>query len=90
MAGEKPSQEFHITPRGWMSGTCREHGEVRGKLVDRPDDAIETWLEEMVIPYFHCADVYSWRLIWYDPSIAEEARRKLRQEFPPPSDDFPG
>jgi hypothetical protein len=90
VAGGKPSQEFHLTPGGWISGTCREYGEVQGNLVERPEDAIETWLEEMVLSYPHCADVYCWRLIWCDPSLTETERKKPRERFPKPSDNFPG
>lgn len=89
MNEDKPSQEFHVTPRGWISGTCREFGVVCGQPVDRPADAVETWLEEMVIPYPQCADVYSWRMIWYDPTLTETERMQIRKQFPKPSDDFP-
>lgn len=90
MAKEKPSQEFHLTPQGWISGTCREFGEVWGDHVDRPEGTIETWLEEMVLHYLHCADVYSWRLTWSDPSMTETERKKVRERFPRPSEEFPG
>lgn len=90
MAGDKPSQEFHLTPRGWISGTCREFGAVQGKPVDRPDDTLETWLEEMELTYQHCADVYSWRLIWSDHSMSGTERKKVRDWFPKPSEEFPG
>jgi hypothetical protein len=90
VAGEKPSQEFHLTPRGWISGTCREFGVIQGNPVDRPEDAIETWLEEMVLSYLQCADVYSWNLIWSHPFMPEMERKKVRERFPKPSDEFPG
>ena len=90
MPGDNPSQEFHLTPRGWISGTRMEFGTVQGNTVDRPPDAIETWLEEMVLSYLHCADVYSWRLIWYDPSMTEAERKKVRGQFLKPSEEFPG
>ena len=90
MAGDKPSQEFHLTSRGWISGTRKEFGTVQGETVDRPPETIETWLEEMVLSYLHCADVYSWRLIWSDPSITETERKKVRSQFPKPSEEFPG
>lgn len=88
--GMRPSQEFHLTPRGWVSGTARDQGAVLGTSVDRPGDAIETWVEEMVIAYPHCADVYGWTLIWFDPSVSAAERREIRQRFPKPSEDFPG
>jgi len=89
MAGDKPSQEFHLTPRGWVSGTRREFGAVQGEVVYRPTEAIETWLEEMVLSYIHCADVYSWRLIWSDLTMTEAERRRIRLQFPKPSEEFP-
>jgi hypothetical protein len=89
MTGDKPSQEFHLTPRGWISGTRREFGDIQGEAVGRPPEAIETWLEEMVLSYLHCADVYSWRLIWYNPLMTETERKKMRSQFPKPSEEFP-
>ncbi|OPX96234.1 MAG: hypothetical protein A4E58_01803 [Syntrophorhabdus sp. PtaB.Bin006] len=85
----KPSQEFHLTPRGWISGTSRVDGSVAGRLVERPPDAIETWLEEMVISYPQCTDVYSWTLIWFDHAVGDAERKKVRNQFPPPSEVFP-
>ena len=90
MAGNKPSQEFHLTPEGWISGTRREFGVVQGEIVNRSPEAIETWLEEMALSYLHCADVYSWRLIWSNPSMTERERKKMRSQFPKPSEEFPG
>jgi hypothetical protein len=89
MTTNRPSQEFHLTPRGWISGTCRTDGAVAGRSVERPPDAMETWLEEMVISYPHCADVYSWTLIWFDPSKGDAERKKVRNRFSPPSETFP-
>ena len=89
MTGEKPSQEFHLTSRGWITGTLREYGDVQGKPVDRPEDAIETWLEEMVLSYPQCADVYSWRMIWSNPSLTMAERGKVRRQFEKPSENFP-
>jgi len=89
VVSDKPSQEFHLTPMGWVSGTSREFGTVRGDPVERPPDTIETWLEELVIPYLYCADVYSWTMIWQDASLSEPERKKVRNQFPKPSDGFP-
>ena len=90
MTGRKPCQEFHLTPRGWISGTRMESGVIQGEIIDRPPETIETWLEEMVLSYLHCADVYSWRLIWFDPTMTEGDRKKIRSRFEKPSDEFPG
>lgn len=46
-------------------------------------------VKEMVIPYPQCADVYAWRVIWFDESISLTERKDLRRLFPKPSDDFP-
>lgn len=89
MAGDKPSQEFHLTREGWVSGTRREFGAIQGEAAGHPPEAIETWLEEMVLSYLHCADVYSWRLIWFNPSMTETERKKVRSQFPKPSEEFP-
>jgi hypothetical protein len=86
----KPSQEFHLTPGGWISGTSWDSGSIQGKSVDRPADAIETWIEKMVQSQHFCSDIYSWTLIWFDPSMNDSERRKIRKQFPKPVETFPG
>jgi hypothetical protein len=89
MAPDKPSQEFHLTPKGWISGTSRNFQDVQGTPVERPADAVETWLEEMVQSHFFCSDIFSWTLLWFDASLSDSERRKLRKQFPKPSEEFP-
>ena len=89
MSPDKPSQEFHLTPEGWVSGTSWNSETIEGKTVDRPADAIETWLEEMVQSHLFCSDIYSWTLIWFDPSITDSERRKVRKQFLKPTEEFP-
>jgi hypothetical protein len=89
MTIDKPSQEFHLTREGWVSGTSKVGDTVLGQVIQRPAETVETWVEEMVIPYPQCADVYAWRRIWFDESISLAERKKLRGQFPKPSEDFP-
>jgi hypothetical protein len=89
MLSDKPSQEFHLTPEGWVPGTSWNSEAVQGEPVERPADAIETWLEEMVQSYLFCSDIYSWTLIWFNPSMTDSERRKMRKQFPKPTDEFP-
>lgn len=89
MTTDNPSQEFHLTRTGWVSGTSRAGDTILGPIIERPADTVETWIEEMVIPYPQCADVYAWRLIWFDESVSPAERWELRRQLPNPSDDFP-
>jgi hypothetical protein len=89
MTSDKPSQEFHLTPGGWISGTSWSFKVIQGEPVDRPPDAIETWLEEMVQAHFFCSDIYSWTLIWFDSSMSDSERRKVRKQFSKPAEAFP-
>jgi hypothetical protein len=90
MTIDKPSQEFYLTRTGWVSGTSRMGDTVVGKDVERPIATVETWVEEMVIAYPQCADVYAWSLIWFDRAVSLAERKTLRGRFPKPSDGFPG
>jgi hypothetical protein len=89
MSSYKPSQEFHLTPEGWVPGTSTDFETIQGEPVDRPADAIETWLEEMVQSHLFCSDIYSWTLIWFDSSMADSERRGVRKQFPKPTEEFP-
>jgi hypothetical protein len=77
------------TATGWVSGTSKVGDTILGQAIERPAETVETWVEEMVIPYPQCADVYAWRLIWFDESVSLAERKKLRKRFPKPSEDFP-
>jgi hypothetical protein len=87
---EKPSQEFHLTRNGWVSGTSRIGDTVSGEAIERPPGTVETWIEEMVIAYLRCADIWAWRLIWFDELVSLTERKAVRDHFPKPSDGFPG
>ncbi len=89
MTPDKPSQEFHLTPKGWISGTSWNFKTIQGEPIDRPVNSIETWLEEMVQPNLFCSDIYSWTLIWFDRSMTDSERRKVRKKFPKPAETFP-
>jgi hypothetical protein len=90
MAEDKTSWEYHLTPKGWVNGTYRFFDKVQTKEVKRPKDTVETWI---VVSEQSCrfAKEYStWSLIWFDSSLSEEERRRVRKQFPKPSKDFPG
>src|SRR5207253_233607 len=42
MADDDWDQEYHLTPRGWMTGSAKHYGRV-GHEAPRPPDAVETW-----------------------------------------------
>ena len=74
---DKWAEEYHLTPGGWVTGT-NTFG--RGE-VPRPANAVETWKEEGYQKSGRSREEVSHRLIWFDPSIPEEKRERLRAQF---------
>ena len=46
MAYYRYSIEYHLTPRGWITGT-RTHFDKTERAVQPPEDRVETWLIEV-------------------------------------------
>jgi hypothetical protein len=46
MAFDQWTQEHHLTPKGWVKGTRTYFGDLEGKVVPRPLDTVETWIQE--------------------------------------------
>jgi len=90
MSVDRTSQEYHLTPEGWIIGSYSYYGKVQGETVVRPKDAVETWSLESEQSSVYSDDVYWWKLVWYDSSISEEDRKRLRIKFPELSHNFPG
>ena len=73
MAYDNLDQEYHLTPRGWITGSSKYVGKVDSEVL-RLDDAVETWNQ-------HCDQASGWsreyktvELIWHDPAKSEAER----------------
>lgn len=89
MASDDLETEYHLTPRGWIEGTERFFGKVQREEVERPADAIETWVHKIYQRSEWSREERSWHCIWYNPSFEENERKERRSEFPKPTEDFP-
>jgi hypothetical protein len=83
MAFDEWTQEYHLTPGGWVKGTDTYFRNVSSE-VPRPEDAVETWKAEGYQKSGWRREDASHRCIWHDSSMSEAERERLRSQFPPP------
>src|SRR2546428_8923843 len=76
-------QEYHLTPRGWKTGSSKHSGRVDHEA-PRPWDAVETWEQHASQASGWSREIRMQRLIWQDPAIREEDRKALRSKFQSP------
>ena len=85
MAVDHWTQEYHLTPSGWVKGTYKFFG--KGDEVPRPTDAVETWEEDCRQSSRWSKEDYSETMLWHDPAVPEADRKALRQQFKSPFTD---
>ena len=83
MAYYRYSIEYHLTPRGWVTGT-RTHFDKTERAVQPPEDRVETWLIEVEQSPGYSAEEVDWKCVWTD-SQKESQKRLLLAKFTPPS-----
>jgi hypothetical protein len=81
MSQDRTTQEYHLTPKGWVSGTFAVYGNVQ-KEVAPPADRIETWIEEVDDSSGWAPQAIDWKLTWFNPNA--QTRAHLTKQFPKP------
>src|SRR5438132_373586 len=78
-------QEYHLTPRGWKTGSSKHYGRVDHEA-PRPPDAVETWEQHASQTSGWSREIRMQRLIWHDPAIREERSEEHTSELQSHSD----
>lgn len=83
MSYDKTTQEYHLTPKGWVTGTYSVYNDVQNH-VEPPHDRVETWECHMEQSYPTSKETYEWRRIWVTTDVAENVLSDLHLKFPRP------
>ncbi len=83
MAFYRYSIEYHLTPRGWITGTKTHFDKIESAIMP-PEDRLETWLIEVDQSPGYSTEETQWKCIWTD-SQNESEKKRLLAKFPPPS-----
>src|ERR1700690_3365779 len=77
---DRYSIEMHLTPGGWVEGTA-SYGD---RPIERPADAVETWLKKVEQSSGFDTEVIDWSLPWKSEAVKAEELSALQTKFPHP------
>ena len=83
MAFDDVRTEYHLTPDGWVKGTCRYFGSSKNE-VERPHNTVETWENRLYQRSGWSPEEISAEMIWHNASVPEAEREALRARFTRP------
>lgn len=83
MSYDKTTQEYHLTPDGWVDGTFSVYG-VPDKVLKPPVNRVETWECNMEQSYPTAREIYEWERTWVSPNVTEKKLSELHRKFPRP------
>jgi len=86
MSIDSTSTEYHLTPNGWITGTFSFYGNPQGKIIDRPHDTVETWIEHEKQMHINSAVTKTFKRIWKNSDILETEILKLHDKYPKPTE----
>jgi hypothetical protein len=82
MAVDHYTVTWHLTPNGWVSGNSTDFGKLDGKLVERPEDALESWIYEVYQKSAYSAEEKTWERIWSKPDVSGSIISELHNKYP--------
>lgn len=77
MSFDKTTDEWHLTPNGWVAGSSYVYN-VAQNHVAPPPDRVETWDRNMVQSSAFSSEDVSWNLKWKSPKHSQEERDRIR------------
>ena len=80
---DETTHEYHLTPSGWVEGTSFYFGELH-RRVERPADAVESWVRHMVQRHGFAEEKVEWRRRWRRESVSDDEVQALLRKFPRP------
>jgi len=83
MSQDQTTQEYHLTPSGWVPGTFSVYSATQEE-VSPPVDRVETWLEKVDDSSGWAPQSVDWELVWVAPGVTLETRTELNQKYPKP------
>lgn len=84
MAVDNLKHEWHLTSEGWISGSLMFFDNLQGKKIERPINAIETWIDQTYQKSNYSSEEQNWYIMWKNESIPEKTRDLIRAKFPKP------
>ena len=84
MADDDLRTEYHLTPDGWVNGTSWYFRRISGNEVERPQNAVETWVSHIYQRSMWSPEKKTKLMLWHDASVPEAEREALRARFTSP------
>ena len=73
---------WHLTPSGWVSGSSTDFGKLSGEEIERPKDALESWVFEVYQKSAYSVEERTWEIVWSAPNANEGIISELHKTYP--------
>ena len=73
--------QFHITPRGWVTGAQAIFGPMKDAEARRPEDAVATFEESIHQESEMVRETISWTEVWRKAGASDATVEKLLDEY---------
>jgi hypothetical protein len=90
MAVDRVETLYHLTPRGWISGSVDSMWTNLNCTAEPPADRVETWKHKIYQSSGYSPEENSWFMVWSSPDVSEEERKALHEKFPHDVDEQAG
>jgi hypothetical protein len=78
---------YHLTPRGWITGSVDSMWQDLNRTVEVPEDRVETWEHKVYQSSGYSPEGHTWRMVWSSPDVTPGDRKELHKKFPHDQDD---
>jgi hypothetical protein len=80
MSADRYTEEHHLTPKGWVTGTLIVYDKVK-QTIERPKDTALTMLKESEQSCGFASEENSWREVWRSRDISTAQVKRLHKKF---------
>ena len=83
MSAGDTTQEWHLTPHGWVEGTVKYYDVVQ-TYAEPPADRVETWERHMEQSSSYSHETITRKPKWVSPSYSDPEHEAVKAKFPKP------
>jgi hypothetical protein len=82
MAVDRIETTWHLTPDGWVEGSCDSMWSDYIRTVEPPANRAETWIHKLYQASAYSPESNSFYRTWVSPAVSEKQRKALHEKSP--------